>query len=103
LVWLIFPTAYCFLMISPNLHAIWVYFFLNLSQELKFVLLLYLGTLGDCYSLKGSKKYPSRHRYIFWVKNRRILIIGTQKLWIRADPNPEHWLQSIAGPCRTNP
>jgi hypothetical protein len=55
-VWLIFPTAYSFLMISPNLHAIWVFFFLNLSQELKFVLLLYLGTLGDGYSLKGSKK-----------------------------------------------
>jgi hypothetical protein len=45
-----------FLMISPNLHDIWVVFFLNLSQELKFVLLLYFGTLGDGYSLKGSKK-----------------------------------------------
>jgi hypothetical protein len=45
-----------FLMISPNLHAIWVFFFLNLSQELKLVLLLYFGTLGDGYSLKGSKK-----------------------------------------------
>jgi hypothetical protein len=56
LVWLIFPTAYSFLMISPNLHAIWVFFFLNLSQELKLVLLLYFGTLGDGYSLKGSKK-----------------------------------------------
>jgi hypothetical protein len=56
LVWLIFPTAYSFLMISPNLHAIWVFFFLNLSQKLKFVLLLYLGTLGDGYSLKSSKK-----------------------------------------------
>jgi hypothetical protein len=32
LVWLIFPTAYSFLMISPNLHAIWVFFLLNLSQ-----------------------------------------------------------------------
>ena len=51
-----FPTAYSFLMISPNLHDIWVVFFLNLSQELKLVLLLYLGTLGDGYSLKGSKK-----------------------------------------------
>jgi hypothetical protein len=28
---------------------------LNLSQELKLVLLLYFGTLGDGYSLKGSK------------------------------------------------
>jgi hypothetical protein len=51
LVWLIFPTAYGFLMISPNLHDIWVMFFLNLSQELKLVLLLYFGTLGDGYSL----------------------------------------------------
>jgi hypothetical protein len=40
-----------FLMISPNLHDIWVMFFLNLSQELKLVLLLYFGTLGDGYSL----------------------------------------------------
>jgi hypothetical protein len=61
LVRLIFPTAYSFLMISPNLHEIWVVFFLNLSQELKLVLLLYFGTLNDGYSLKGSKKYPSRH------------------------------------------
>jgi hypothetical protein len=29
---------------------------LNLSQELKSALLLYFGTLGDGYSLKGSKK-----------------------------------------------
>jgi hypothetical protein len=56
LVWLNFPTSYNFLMISPNLHAIWVFFFLNLSQELKLVLLLYFGTLGDGYSLKSSKK-----------------------------------------------
>jgi hypothetical protein len=47
--------SYSFLMISPNLHAIWVFFFLNLSQELKLVLLQYFGTLGDGYSLKGSK------------------------------------------------
>jgi hypothetical protein len=33
-------------MISPNLHDTWVMFFLNLSQELKLVLLLYFGTLG---------------------------------------------------------
>jgi hypothetical protein len=51
-----FPTAYGFLMISPNLHDIWVMFFLILSQELKLVLLIYFGTLGDGYSLKGSKK-----------------------------------------------
>jgi hypothetical protein len=49
LVWLIFPTAYGFLMISPNLHDIWVMFFLILSQELKLVLLMYFGTLD--YSL----------------------------------------------------
>jgi hypothetical protein len=47
LVWLIFPTAFSFLMISPNLHAIWVFFLLNLSQELKLVLLMFFGTLGD--------------------------------------------------------
>jgi hypothetical protein len=46
-----YPTTYSFLMISPNLHDIWVFFFLNLSQELKLVLLLYFGTLGDGYSL----------------------------------------------------
>jgi hypothetical protein len=40
-----------FLMISPNLHDIWVMFFLILSQELKLVLLMYFGTLGDGYSL----------------------------------------------------
>jgi hypothetical protein len=40
-----------FMMISPNLHYIWVMFFLILSQELKLVLLMYFGTLGDGYSL----------------------------------------------------
>jgi hypothetical protein len=44
------------LMISPNLHAIWVFFLLNLSQDLKFFFLMYFGTFGDGYSLKGSKK-----------------------------------------------
>jgi hypothetical protein len=44
LVWLISPMAY---MISPNLLAIWVFLFLNLSQDLKLVLLRYFGTLGD--------------------------------------------------------
>jgi hypothetical protein len=48
--------AYGFLMIFPNLHDIWVMFFLILSQELKLVLLMYFGTLGDGYSLQGSKK-----------------------------------------------
>jgi hypothetical protein len=47
LVWLNFPTAYSFVMISPNLHAIWVFLFLNLSQDLKLVLLRYFVTLGD--------------------------------------------------------
>ena len=56
MVWLNFPTAYSFMMISPNLHAIWVFFLLSLSQDLKFFLLIYFGTLGDGYSLKGSKK-----------------------------------------------
>jgi hypothetical protein len=43
--------AYGFLMISPNLHDIWVMFFLFLSQELKLVILMYFRTLGDGYSL----------------------------------------------------
>jgi hypothetical protein len=47
LVWLNSPTAYSFVMISPNLLAIWVFLFLNLSQDLKLVLLRYFGTLGD--------------------------------------------------------
>jgi hypothetical protein len=34
---------------------------MNLSQDLKCFLLVYFGTLGDDYSLKGSKKQPSRH------------------------------------------
>jgi hypothetical protein len=46
LVWLIYPTAYSFVMISPNLLAIWVFLFLNLSQDLKLVLLRYFGTLA---------------------------------------------------------
>jgi hypothetical protein len=29
---------------------------LNLSQDLKCFILIYFGTLGDGYSLKGSKK-----------------------------------------------
>ena len=40
LVWLIPPTAYGFLMISPNLHDIWAMFFLILSRYLKLVLLM---------------------------------------------------------------
>jgi hypothetical protein len=40
LVWLIPPTAYGFLMISPNLHDIWAMFFLILSFYLKLVLLM---------------------------------------------------------------
>jgi hypothetical protein len=47
LVLLISPMAYGFLMISPNLHDIWAMLFLFLSQELKLVLLVYFGTLGD--------------------------------------------------------
>jgi hypothetical protein len=34
---------------------------MNLSQDLKLVLLRYFGTLGDGYSLKGSKNKPLRH------------------------------------------
>ncbi len=44
LVWLIYPTAYSFVMISPNLLAIWVFLFLNLSQDLIVLLLRYFGT-----------------------------------------------------------
>jgi hypothetical protein len=40
LVWLILPTAYGFLIISPNLHDIWAMFFLIISQYLKLVLLM---------------------------------------------------------------
>jgi hypothetical protein len=40
LVWRISPTAYGFLMISPNLLDIWAMFFLILSQDLKLVLLM---------------------------------------------------------------
>jgi hypothetical protein len=57
LVWLISPTAYGFLMISPNLHDIWAMFFLILSQDLKLVLLMLLGTLGmaiHCRAVKNS-------------------------------------------------
>jgi len=49
-------TAYCFLMISPNLHDIWPMFFLILSRCEKLVLLMLLRTSGDGYSLLGSKK-----------------------------------------------
>ena len=62
MVWLNSPTAYSFVMISPNLHAIWAFLLMNLSQDLKCFLLIYFGTLGDGYSLKGSNKKPSRHR-----------------------------------------
>ncbi len=40
-------TTTSFMMISPKLHAIWPVFFLNLSQNLIVILLMYLGTLGD--------------------------------------------------------
>jgi hypothetical protein len=56
-------------MISTNLHVIWVFFLLNLSQELKLVLLLYFGTLGDGYSLKGSKKNSLRGTIILIPKS----------------------------------
>jgi hypothetical protein len=39
-----------FVMISPNLHAIWVFLLMNLSQDLKCFLLIFYGTLGDGYS-----------------------------------------------------
>jgi len=64
LVWLIYPTAYSFVMISPNLLAIWVFLFLNLSQDLIVLLLRYFGTLGEGELLQGSHKKPSRHRSV---------------------------------------
>jgi hypothetical protein len=45
------PTAYSFLMISPNLHGIWAMSFLILSCYEKLVLLILFRTLGDGYSL----------------------------------------------------
>jgi hypothetical protein len=74
LVWLNFPTAYSFVMISPNLYAIWVFLLMNLSQDLTLVLLRYFGTLGDGYSLKGSNKKPSRHTSVFWVDTGFLLL-----------------------------
>jgi hypothetical protein len=49
-------------MISPNLHAIWIFLLMNLSQDFKVLSFGIFGTLGDGYSLKGSKNKPSRHR-----------------------------------------
>jgi hypothetical protein len=46
LVWLILQTACSFLMISPNLHAIWPVLFLILPQVPQ-VLLVFFATLGD--------------------------------------------------------
>jgi hypothetical protein len=74
LVWLNFPTAYSFVMISPNLHAIWVFLLMYLSQDLKCFLLIYFGTLGDGYSLKGSNKKPSQHNFIYFQLCDQIFI-----------------------------
>jgi hypothetical protein len=46
LVWLILQTACSFLMISPNLHAIWPILFLILPQFFLVVLLVFFATLG---------------------------------------------------------
>ncbi len=68
LVWLIFPTAYGFLMISPNLHDIWVMFFLNLSQELSLFFCCILGPWAMAIhcravknSLRGTSSAPGPH------------------------------------------
>jgi hypothetical protein len=53
LVWLISPTAYGFLMISPNLHDIWAMFFLILSRYLKLV--LYLGFWAMAIHCRAAK------------------------------------------------
>ncbi len=58
MVWLNFPKAYGFVMFSPNLHDIWVMFFLNLSQELKLVSFAVFWDLGrwliHCRAVKNS-------------------------------------------------
>jgi hypothetical protein len=61
--------------------VIWVFFLLNLSQELKFVLLLYFGTLGDGYSLKAVKN--SLHGTVIYpvVISVQVLFIFLQKQW----------------------
>jgi hypothetical protein len=69
LVWLNFPTAYSFVMISPNLHATWVFLLMNLSQDLTCFPLVYFVTLGNGYSLKGSKNKPSRHKRFYISKS----------------------------------
>jgi hypothetical protein len=44
------------MMISPKLHAIWPVFFLNLSQNLIVILLMYLGTWATAsYCRAGIK------------------------------------------------
>jgi hypothetical protein len=55
LVWLNIPMAYSFVMISPNLHAIWVFLLTILSQDLKLVLLKYFGTLGAANPCRAVK------------------------------------------------
>jgi hypothetical protein len=72
-------------MISPNLYAIWVFLFLNLSQDLKLVLLRYFGTLGDGYSLKGSNKKPSQHNHLSAANNPLLASLGTT---VRPCPAP---------------
>jgi hypothetical protein len=62
LAWLIFTTAYSFLMISPNLLNIWPVFFLILSPYETAHFLIVFRTSGDGYSLLGIKKWPLRHR-----------------------------------------
>ncbi len=45
-------------MISPNLHDIWVMFFLNLSQELKLVLLRILVPWAMAIHCRAVKNSP---------------------------------------------
>jgi hypothetical protein len=51
-----FHNGYSFLMISPNLLDIWPVFFLILSRCETLHFLIVIRTLGDGYSLLGSKK-----------------------------------------------
>ena len=64
MVWLNFPTAYSFLMISPNLHAIWVFLLLNL------LLLLLNRMLPDITSNTWAKNIF----IIFFITTRQFTI-----------------------------
>jgi hypothetical protein len=49
------------MMISPKLNAIWPFFFLNLSQNLIVVLLMYFGTLGEIIAGQEQKAFAAQY------------------------------------------